>query len=273
MAIKGQDSTVNTTHEKVNKIGPVALKVLAINPTLSEMNGTLGFKTEKEPEYITEVEGVKKCRLDIYVQGKDDPTYKSKVSIFLEDKQMKAKSGNFGIMNSYLQGYYGDNIVWKASVEEATSMTGKNGNTWFKPDGARIAFQGEPDLYKFLEAWSNTNTSKEDCVLEDSKALFKGNFKELQGLVKLLANNYFWGMAEVTEKNYQQVNNKVFGKPLSKQFPNDFAKYAQEQKESGYPLKNAWSLEFKEYIPVPVFADQDASSDVTNAGSTADVDF
>ena len=273
MAIKGQDSTVNTTHERVNKIGPIALRVLAINPTLAELNNTLGYKTEKEPEYLSEGEGgVKKCRLDIYVQGKDEPSYKSKISIFLEDKQMTAKSGNFGIMNNYLQGYYGDNVVWKASVEDAIAMTGKNGNTWFKADGARIAFQGEPDLYKFLEAWSNTDTSKEDCVLEDSKALFKGNFKELQGLVKLFATSkYFWGMAEVTEKNYQQVNNKVFGKPLSKQFVNDFAKYAEEQKKSGYPLKNTWATEFKEYIPVPVFADPEPGSDVTNAGQ--DVDF
>jgi hypothetical protein len=272
MAVKGNDSSVNTVHERINKIGPILLKVLAINPTLSELNNTLGYKSEKEPEYLSEGEGgVKKCRLDIYVQGKDEPTYKSKITIFLEDKQMKAKSGNFGIMNNYLQGYFGDNVVWKASIEEAIAMTGKNGNTWFKADGARIAFQGEGDLYKFIMNWSNTDTMKEDCVLEDTKALFKGNFKELQGLVKLLANNYFWGMAEVTEKGYQQVNNKVFGKPLSKQFVVDFAKFAKEQKEAGYALKNAWATEFKEYVPVPVFADPEPGSVVGE--TTTEVDF
>ena len=103
------------------------------------------------------------------------------------------------------------------------------------------------------------------------KALFTGNFKEIQGIVKLLEANYLWVMATIKDKKYQNINNKKFGRGKSSRFVADFANYAKDQATKKYPIKDDWSIEFKEYIPVPVFADPEPGSDVTNAGQ--DVDF
>jgi hypothetical protein len=261
MAIKGNSSDKAVIREKSLYVGPTVLAVVAVNPSQSEMV-TMGLKADKDPEYLTEVEGVKKVRIDFYVQNVE---LKTKLSFFLEDKERANKTGDkFEFINNVGQS------TWGVSVEEAVAKEGKNGNTWFKPEGARKALVGEVDFYNFIKNWANV-APDEECVLDDIKALFKGNFKELQGLVKMLAANTVWVMATVTEKGYQNINNKCFGRATSKVFAKTFYDFATKQKEAGYAIKDAWSTEFKEYIPVPVFADPEPGSDVTNAGQ--DVDF
>lgn len=262
MAIKGNSSDKPVVKEFSKYIGPCVISVSAVNPSQSEMV-TMGLKADKDPEYLTEVEGVKKVRIDFYVQNVE---LKTKLSFFLEDKERANKIGDkFEFINNVGQS------TWGVSVEEAVAKEGKNGNTWFKPEGARKALVGEVDFYNFIKNWANV-APDEECVLDDIKALFKGNFKELQGLVKMLAANTVWVMATVNDKGYQNINNKCFGRATSKQFAKTFADFVAKQKDSGYAIKDKYALEFKEYIPVPVFADQDASSDVT-PGSTGEVDF
>lgn len=261
MAIKGNSSDKAVVKEFAKYTGGCLVSVTACNPSQSEMVA-MGLKAEKDPEYVTETEGVKKVRIDFYVQNKD---LKSKITFFLEDKVRSNKDGDkFEFINNAGQN------TWCATVEEAVEKVGRNGNKFFKPEGARQALVGEVDFYNFIKTWANVEPG-EDCSLEDVKALFKGNFKELQGLVKMFAANSLWVMATVTEKGYQNINNKCFGRATSKVFAKTFYDFATKQKEAGYAIKDAWSTEFKEYIPVPVFADPEPGSDVTNAGQ--DVDF
>jgi hypothetical protein len=260
MAVKGNSSDKAVVNERKLFVGPALISVVACNPSQTEMVA-MGLKAEKDPEYVTEVEGVKKVRIDFYVQNKD---LKTKLTFFLEDKERANKDGDkWEFINNVGQS------TWGTSVKECIAKEGKNGNTWFKPEGARKALVGEVDFYNFIKNWANVSPY-EECMLDDIKALFKGNFKELQGLVKMLAANTVWAMATVNEKNYQNINNKCFGRATSKMFPKTFSDFAKKQAESEngkYALKDKWSVEFKEYVPVPVFADQDPSSDVTPAAT------
>lgn len=264
MAIKGNDSSVAVIKERVLFTGPVLVNVVACNPDLAGLTA-LGYNFEKDPEYVTDAEaGHKKVRLDFYVQQGE---FKNKVSFFLEAilrPESKNTPGNVEFVNNYGQS------TWAASVEEAVEKVGKNGNKWFKPEGARRAVAGETDLYTFIKDWANLDPTKPECTLEDLKAIFKGNFKEFQQIVKDLKSNQVWVMATVNEKGYQNVSNKVFGRATSKQFPTQFAKYVADQAKGSYPFKDNWSVEFKEYVPVVVTPDSDPAP-VTTAANTADI--
>jgi hypothetical protein len=251
MAIKSNSSDKAVVRERQLYVGPCLVNVVLVNPNLTDLTEA-GYNFEKDPEYLsTEEDGTKKVRIDFYVQNKD---FKNKVTFFLADKERTNKNGDkFEFVNNAGQN------TWCATVEEAVEKEGKNGNKFFKPEGARKALIGETDFYNFIKTWANVEPG-EDCSLEDIKALFKGNFKELQGLVKLMANNSLWIMVEVNEKGYQNINNKCFGRATSKQFPNYFSKFAIDQKNAGYPLKSAWSVEFKEYVAKAVSPDSEPTT-------------
>jgi len=264
MAVKSNASDKQTVREFTLKIGPVLCGVELVNPTLAQLSA-IGYNFQNEPEYNTldDKEGHEKVRLDFYLVN-STLGFRQKVTFFLENKERSNKDGDkFEFINNQAQS------TWGTSVEEVVAKVGKNGNTWFAPEGAKKALIGEVSLYNFIKTWANVEP-KEECVLDNIKAVFKGNFKELQGLVKMLADNTLWVMAEVStkdNKSYQSVNNQYFGRATSKLFANNFAKFAADQKASGYPLKNIWGTEFKDYIAKPVVADaesQPAGTDIKN---------
>lgn len=266
MAVKGNDSNTKVINERVVYVGPALVSVVFCNPTLAELTAS-GSKIDKEPEYLSDAEdGTKKVRIDFCVQNVDG--FKSKVSFFLENKERVTKAGDkFEFINNQGQN------TWCASVEEAIAKVGKNGNTYFKPEGARKALVGEVDFYNFIKNWANV-APDEDCSLENIQNLFKGNFKEPQSIVKMMAANTVWVMATVNDKNYQNINNKCFGRATSKQFPKTFADYAKKQAEvenGKYAIKDVYAFEFKEYVAKPVFADPEPGSIVGE--TTTEVDF
>lgn len=253
-------SDEQVVREYLPKIGPVMVEVTAINPTLTEMVG-MGMNTDKEPEYITvDNEGIKTVRLDVYVENKE-VNLKTKFALFITNKEWKSKAGKFAIINNLCQGYFDSFCVWQESVEAAVAMQGRNGNTWFDEKGARIALVGEPDLYRFIFTWFNLKPNEDECVINIQK-LFNGDFSELKGFVKMCAanKNVFQVMATANNRNdnwYQSINNRCFGRATSKKFITDFIKYAANQKEQGYELKEVWSTELKDLdisqisIPTP----------------------
>lgn len=245
MAVKSNDSSKPVVREFVPMVGPAMAKVESINPTLSELTA-LGYNFQNEPEYLSETDGVTKVRVDIFLKAVVGD-WKSKVTFFIDSKPVVNKAGD---KQEYIN-KYGQNS-WGASVEECSARTSKSGHNFFEPDGARQAYGGESTFYEFLKTWANVEVGKDECSLEDIKALFKGNFKELQSLVKALAGNSLWVMATVNEKDgkyYQGVYNRYFGRATSKKFVSDFVAYANKQKTSGYPIKETWSTSFQEFVP------------------------
>ena len=90
--------------------GVVNFQVLAVNPTLAQLN-ELGVNFNKEPEYISSGDnGQKKVRLDFWLK----PTIKDmglqKVVFFLEDIVKISKSGKKQYINSKCESSWADSI-------------------------------------------------------------------------------------------------------------------------------------------------------------------
>lgn len=261
MAIKGNSSDQEVKKEFKQYTGPVQVKVVACNPTQDELQ-KMGYKADKPVEYLSKDKNENnQVRLDFYVESLDG-NLKSKAVFFIGENERTESTntpGNFEFTNFYGKHAYGQSAEAIASEK-----------AWFKNEGCRRTLAGEADFLDFLQAWGNLG-DEDQGTLEDMKALFKGNFKEIQGIVKLLGANYLWVMATIKDKKYQNISNKKFGRGKSNRFAADFAKYAKDQAAKKYPIKDDWSVEFKEYVPVPVFADPEPGSAV---GETApEVDF
>jgi hypothetical protein len=264
MAVKSNSSEKQIQKEFIPFVGPVVSVVQGINPTLAELTA-LGYNFQNEPEYLSEAEGVTKVRVDIFLKAVIGD-WKSKVTFFIENKLVVNKAGD---KQEYIN-KFGQNS-WGTSVEECSARTSKSGHSFFEADGARQAYSGESTFYEFLKTWANVEVGKDECSLEDIKALFKGNFKELQSLVKALSGNSLWVMAIVNEKDskyYQGVHNRYFGRATSKKFASDFVAYANKQKVSGYPIKETWAVSFQEFV---LKLTQDPTPDAE--GAAADVEF
>lgn len=228
--------------ETILYTGVSAVKVLGINPTLAQLQ-ELGFKSEKEPEYTfidAKDDVTRKVRIDIIIGNEK---FKTKFAIFLADKnRIDNKGEKYEIVNDFGQS------TWAPSVQEALDKIGKGGNKWFKPDGARIAKMGEVQLITFLRDWANTGID-EVGKIDNFDALFKGNFSELQSYVKTLSNNTIYILATVKDGKYQSAYTGLFVRTQFSQrtAENKFSTHIADQKKAGYPLKEAYSINFKEY--------------------------
>jgi len=247
MAFKGNSSDQRFFQDIKLYTGPSLMKVIGICPNLGELQ-LLGFNFEKEPEYVDTKGEFPKVRIDVIFKNKD---LKAKAGFFLEKRNRTNKDGNkFEIINNFGQS------TWTTTVEEAINKVGKNGNKWFKPNGARVAMVGEVQLMGFLRDWMNIGP-EEESTIDNYDAIFKGNFKELQQYVKQAENNTIYTLCTVKDNKYQQVYTGFFARS---QFSistvmRKLMAYVEDQKKAGYPLKDAYSYEFKEFTPSVVIPD------------------
>jgi len=252
MAFGVNSSETKHFNETILYTGISKMNILGINPTLVQLQ-ELGFKVEKEPEYtfIDAKDGVtRKVRIDIIISNEK---FKTKFAIFLADKnRIDNKGEKFEIVNDFGQS------TWATSPEDAINKIGRNGNKWFKPDGARIAKVGEVALITFLRDWANTGV-EEVGKIDNFTALFNGNFKELQDYVRILSNNTIYTLATVKEGKYQGIYTGCFVRTQFsiKTAENKFADFLKKQKDAGYPIKESYSLEFREYTGGAIEPDKD----------------
>lgn len=243
MAIVANESSKEFFQSFTLYTGVSPMKVVGICPTLEELQG-IGFKAfDKEPVYTSKSdEGIDKVRIDVVFKNDKVMT---KAAFFLENKQRESAKtpGLFEIINNFGQN------TWATSVEEAVEKVAKkSGKKWFKPEGARIALSGEVALINFIRDWANSNP-EDQSTIDSYDKLFKGNYKELQDLVKLLKNNTIYTLSTVKDGKYQGIYNGFF---VRTQFKIEAAKlkfsnHVQDQVKAGYPLKESFSFEFKEY--------------------------
>jgi hypothetical protein len=257
---------INNSNEKILKDfstfkGTGKVKVLAINPTLAELQA-LGMNFNAEPEYVgTTDSGEAKVRIDFIIGNEK---LKTKMSFFLEDRVRKNNSGDKSeFINNFGQS------SWGTSVEEVTSRVGKNGNTWFKEEGAREAIVGEVALVQFLKDWLNTGVD-DPVYIQRIADLFKGNVAELKYYVKAAPNNEVYVLFTVREndgKFYQNVYNGSFVRAsfTPQAAISKFAAEVKRQEDSGYPIKGFAGLEFGEYVPQIDTATPDTDTPTTAA--------
>lgn len=250
MAIKANSSDVQVVGTKLyTGIAPVSLE--AVNPTLAELN-KMGINAQKEPEYLaTGDDGTQKVRIEFWVKMVNHPFVMNKVVFFLENKgRVSKEKGTAQYINNFGQN------TWALTVEEAVAKTGKNGNTWFAPEGARVALMGEVQMVEFLINILNIKP-KEDAFI-DVAPFFKGNYKELKAFAGF--NYRCQVLFTVRDGKYQSVYNGWSSRLINPGAPKNFEDHAARQKSSGYSIKEDYSIKFQEYAPVLPDVDTPESS-------------
>lgn len=250
MAIKGNNSSTAVVADVKQYTGLVLAQVKAICPTMEELN-KLGLKTDKEPVYVTkdETTGAGKVRIDFYVKV-DQLDRLQKIAFFLEEGAMIGKtSGKHQMID----------IVGKTTYVNPDSPDYKD---WFKSETARPCLKGEEDLTNFVIAWLNIKPGDE-ARLSNPGALVKGNFTELKEFLKAYPTNKVRVMLTVKHmddgKNYQNIYNRYFDRATNTSFTY-WTKHINDQASSGYPIKDSYSLELKEWKAVLPTSDVDTTS-------------
>lgn len=225
-------------------VGFTAVKVIAINPNLEELNTLLGREAapdQKDPVYMgNDQEGNERLRLAFWLE--DIKSGKLFVHSFnLTNKERRNKDGDkVQLVNSTCSTTWAPFKAGTDKVDESVIQD------WFKnftnkekevlgPKKFRKALAGEEELATLLRSWlGRLDFMDPDTeVMVDTKKLFKENYKELRELISLDENGEFSGEGIDTPfvillgvrtdendptKKYQQVWSKAF-------LPNSFMKY------------------------------------------------
>lgn len=229
MAITGNSSTEKTVREKTLYTGLADCKVLAINPTLKELND-LEIGLQQEPQYIGD-DG--RVRLDFWVETQNEEAIKTKLSLWIEPEHKVSQTGKPQWINKY------GKTAWANTIEET--------NDYFLRDGVRHAFTGEEDLHKFLQAFLNVvydtkNKKYDDCQIDNMDKLFRGDFSELKNILTIFGDNtirLLFGVKTTDSGTYQNVYNKFFEKTCVK------ANYTNWQKNAVDADYGAFKADFQ----------------------------
>lgn len=187
--------------------GIANMQVVILNPSMEQMK-VMGMNPQKEPEYVTnkEKDGAswKSLRLDFYVINAAHKI-KTKVTLWLEDKERTNKDGNkFQYIDKF------GNVAWPKGSDTEPNYT------WFDKASMRKAYIGEDPLMNFVKAWANADPKAENTL--DIAKMFKGDLSELSGLVKLIEKNEVQCLLGVRDGKYQDVYTKHFDRPYRKNF-------------------------------------------------------
>lgn len=185
--------------EFARKVGVFVGEIIAINPDAAKIAELYKMDTpaEKEPEYTSEkdtdvpdhiedgnvvkvTKTVRNARIDVYIQD-TKTTSVTKKSFFLSDQPFVKKDLT---KQQYInvQG----KTAWVDSPgnlpKKFTHFLDKQGNAMEEiPYHASV--QGESELIEFLDTWLSIEKKKAFDLSISADNMFKGNFRELQGLV------------------------------------------------------------------------------------------
>jgi hypothetical protein len=192
--------------------GVIDVTVVAINPTLKELN-ELGVQFKTEPEYLGVTDnGEKKVRLDFWVKPVIEGMGLTKHTFFLEDRYKLSSTNKYQYINAHCQSTWAEN-------EGAITAD------WFKLEGVRKARVGEVELMEFLRNFA----SVQKIEFDDITRLFNGNYSELRDLIKTCKNKV--QLLFIENKGYQSTYTRFsmrggntrmdyWQKHLDKQSPN-----------------------------------------------------
>lgn len=226
-------------------IGVGAMFVKGVNPNKQESEKFYGREQENEPEYLgtiddngTQIPSVRisfLVELDTSLKDKNgNPKYgdiqdfKSTVTFFLRKRFRFSKEGKVQVIDKY--GYSG----WasKEELQNHAQLMSKNGNPLRITTAYRAAYDGEIELVEFIKTYLNFDEARvwingkwvnnpkveklDDCevFLEKVEDYFKGNFKELKDITKIMPTNkvkVMFGIRTDEEgKQYQTAFTRMF---------------------------------------------------------------
>ncbi len=208
MAVTGNESTKKTVVDRTVWTGLADCKIVAINPTLKEMND-MGMSTTQEPTYVGENKnGKKQTRIDFWVETTNEEKVRGKLAFWVSDELRMSKDDKPQWINKY--------------GKTAWYFEGDTPNPYFLQDDVRQAYTGEDDLHemmqKYLNVEYNTTDKKYDsCLLDTPQDIAAGNTTELRNIfLDMFKGNtvrLLFGARVTDDGNvYQQIYNKHFEK-------------------------------------------------------------
>ena len=233
---KAQVSKEATEIKRYTGVGSVF--VVGVNPNKAELEKLYDRELDKDPEYITEKDGVTSARIDFII--KTDPIAKcnngiellTKFSMFIRNEyRFNKDKTKVQVIDKYGRTAW----VTKEQAKAHEIPVYKNGPANIDKD-YRPAYVGEEDITNFLklflgisnvEKWvKNEATGRREvvglvdnpqdceCRLENIEDYFKGKFNEIKGAINLMPNNkikVLFGVRTTDEgKQYQDVYTRKF---------------------------------------------------------------
>ena len=233
---KAQVSKEATEIKRYTGVGSVF--VVGVNPSKAELEKLYDRELDKDPEYLTEKDGVTSARIDFII--KTDPTAKcnngiellTKFSMFIRNEyRFNKDKTKVQVIDKYGRTAW----VTKEQAKAHEIPVYKNGPANIDKD-YRPAYVGEEDITNFLklflgisnvEKWvKNEATGRREvvglvdnpqdceCTLENIEDYFKGKFNEIKGAINLMPNNkikVLFGVRTTDEgKQYQDVYTRKF---------------------------------------------------------------
>lgn len=204
-ATNTNDISLEEQTKRYTGVGTV--KVIAINPTKEGLEKIYGRPIENAPEYVTKNDdGTTTSRVDFIVQAEKEDnngiSFITRATYFLRDNPIFTSDRRIKVIDNY------GNTGWVTEKQLQEQEPPIGDSTLQKP--FRPAMRGEEELIKFLRAWlyipdlfkyDMTNKSwfinpkldgqkqKALCYIENPKALFANDFKELQSQLKSYGSN------------------------------------------------------------------------------------
>lgn len=282
--------------ENVRKlyIGVAPVFVLAVNPNKKELESLYGTELEEAPNYLGESEvgpeGDKKkvpqVRIDFFVKTdveKCGIETMTKVSFFLN----KAYKYNRDSTKVMVINKYGETTWLPIECVKDGAAIPEN-MKWYDTSDMRPAFIGEAELTDFIKKYLNipnksfttksgetkfiSNLADAEARLDNIDKYFKGDFTELQSVIKLQPKNkvkVMFGVKTTDDnKQYQAVYTQMF----LKNAVNDYSKLDKDFKErqaNGSYTNTEFSVEpIHEYVVESTNFNNDPLG-VTSAPSTS----
>lgn len=224
-------------------VGVTRVKVLTINPTLKELNA-IGVNFKDEPVYSgTTQDGKKYVSVNFWVKNENLTT---PIKFIIRPEVDKSKDGRIRWIDKY------GNTEYTSSKDLLSERVEKV--------SAKQAYVGEADLISFIKTWINVKKGGEASL--DVAKIIKGDFSELK---QLGSANGIWCMATVANNKYQNIYSRFFvrGWVSEEEVKAKFLEHINKQKDAGYPLKDAYSIDYKEYSEVTPDAEVASTPSVT----------
>lgn len=270
MAIASGKESTNEVEVK-RYIGVAPVFVMAVNPTKEKLSEIYDRDIEKDPEYLSEKDGVKSIRIDFIVKTNEERCgvkMISKVSFFVRNEcHYNKEKTKAQIIDKYGRTAWG--TIDEIKNKEIPSYSSGKANI---DADYRVAFNGEEELTNFIktflnippiqvynkktEQWEiNSNPAECEARLDNIKDYFTGNISEIETAIKSQPNNQIKVLFGVKKTDDNKMYQDVFLQKMllsnSKNY-NALEKALAERKELGsYPNTEFQVCDIKEYSIEP----------------------
>jgi len=243
MNLENLETRASSTNSKKLFTGIAPIKIVAVNPTREQIAALYDVDVDKvkEPNYFTE----DSTRIDFFYKNHDSisTSLLGKFALFVSGQKRVSQSGKTQYIDNHSK------VTWADSLGDLSERNSKLADyNKLKLDNVREALRGEEDLYNLLRSYGNIDTNNSALMLDDIKAVIKGNVKELRDFFEFF-NKKEGGvkvLMGVKDGQYQDVWNSLFLSLNAK--ISDYTKGKITDSQYGYKHYYGHSFQLKEYV-------------------------